>query len=604
MNKAIKRISSVLLLLALVTGGCVESLVDNSSTGKPTITLISPAKGDTIQLKDNFVTYEAADVSGGPGLANYELFINGEPIGIVSQNEDGSNPSIYLDVDPSLLNTRISYFITVYNADGTYKSSDAIDNIYVVYSNKPPRRPGNLTLTKFNTNSINLFWEDSSFNEIGFELWKKIRDNGEWAKYKTLDSSTISINEYGLSDQINYYYKLRAFNEFGYSEFSEEVNTFVSGGILSATAVGATSVYLSWLDNSTNELGYQIQRKLSNADDFQPIGNVGPNINEFTDEGLTANTSYDYRIAAFTSTSVGEWSNVATVTTYRIDIPGPSNLVATFDPSTKNVIVSWDDNTMFETGTKVERMIQGGNFEVIGSTGADFHTYTDQKPPAPYIYYYRARHNTTEGFMTAYSNVDTAYVPSLAPTAPTNLRLFVSNPPYDYGIVWSDNSDDEEEFQLWMKEGKDGTYALFETYLTNQTAALIDVPDASKIYYFKLRAIKGGLFSESGEVNTASGTAGFTLEAYEIGANYIILQWPDSFDDEVAYSLVRKFSWETWADDRSQEIALVGPFDGGSVRVTDDGLQASTVYNYRVRAVYTSGYSDYSNEITVTTSWQ
>lgn len=609
MNHLTKILTSASLLFLIVISGCVDSAVDTTYTS-PTIKLISPAKGDTIQIKDNLVVYQASDFAGGPGLASYELFINGTSAGIYQQNEDGTNPDIYINLDPSLVRTKINYAITVYNKSGAYKQSEWLDNIYVVYSNKPPRAPGGLTLTPIDANTVNLFWEDNSFNEDGFELWKKTRDNGAWTKYKTLDSSTISINDYGLSNQINYYYKIRAYNKYGYSDFSEEVSTSGSGGVLQAAAVGASAIYLTWADNTSNELGFRIERKLASQSTFSRIGTVGPNIREFTDTGLNSNTTYDYRVAHFTSTAVGEWSNTASATTWSMDVPAPSNLTASFDLDTKTVIVTWNDNTQQETGTIVERKLQGGSFEAIGSTGADVRTFTDYNTVAPNIYYYRARHTISSwigGAYTQYSNSDSAYVPALPPDAPTNLRLFVSqNGVDDYGLVWQDNSDDEDGFELWMKEGENGIYEMYDDgdYPQNTTAALVKVPDINKVYYFKVRATRSNLYSESGEVNTASGSSGFELKVDSVGAHFVELTWPDSFTNEVAYSLVRKLSWESWTDGTSQEVALIGPFNGGEVLYRDEGLQSSTTYNYKVRAVFTNGYSAYSNEIAVTTHWQ
>jgi uncharacterized protein (TIGR02145 family) len=84
---------------------------------------------------------------------------------------------------------------------------------------------------------------------------------------------------------------------------------------LTATVISSTQVNLSWTDNSTNETGFKVERKLQGGD-FSQIGNTGGDIVTYSDPNLTPGTTYIYRVIA--SNSAGNstvYSNEVTVTT-------------------------------------------------------------------------------------------------------------------------------------------------------------------------------------------------------------------------------------------------------------------------------------------------
>lgn len=84
---------------------------------------------------------------------------------------------------------------------------------------------------------------------------------------------------------------------------------------LTATITGPTQVNLTWKDNSTNETGFIIERKISSGS-FQEIARVGANVTNFTDQNLTSNTTYIYRILAYNKAGNSlRYSNEASITT-------------------------------------------------------------------------------------------------------------------------------------------------------------------------------------------------------------------------------------------------------------------------------------------------
>jgi hypothetical protein len=85
---------------------------------------------------------------------------------------------------------------------------------------------------------------------------------------------------------------------------------------LSATATSSSVIDLAWKDNSNNEDGFRIERcQGSDCSSFAEIATVGANVTAFQNTGLSASTSYSYRVRAFNAGGNSAYSNTATATT-------------------------------------------------------------------------------------------------------------------------------------------------------------------------------------------------------------------------------------------------------------------------------------------------
>lgn len=606
----------LIALSVLFLFSCVENVTDSTST-RPTIRIISPTSGDTVQVGSNYITYEASDYTGGGGLEQFEVIldgVNGRSVEVFEAT-NGSNTDIYLTVDSTLLGTKIDYFVNVRNTEGTYATSEVQENLPVVLTLESPPAPGNLILTKITTGSVNLSWNDSSDTENGFELWRKVGSTGEYNLYKDLPENTISYNDNGLSELLVYYYKVRAYNKYGESAFSNEVST--TGGEafnLQAQTLGASKILLTWESDEVNILGFKIQRTNPSTGEFEQIAVVSPSAREYTDNSLMANTTYSYRIASFTSTSQSTWSNTASATTAASDVPAPTNLTAEFDNELRKVAVQWTDNTDQEIGTYIERRDGStGDFVQIGNTTADINTFYDSVYTTETTYYYRARHLTTEGFYTPYSNIDNTYIPALPPAKPTTLQIFeVQGTVNQFTLVWNDNSDDEEGFAIYSKIGSSGSYAFYTTASAKEGTGpygfVVSVSDTSNEYFFKVRAYNGSLNSDySNEVSTKgnTGTIVLNIPSTSITTNSAVLLWKDIFENEFVYFVERKRLSYPSESDFSVAGTIGGAVNTGTtITYTDTNLDANTQYVYRVRALLnTQQYSNYSNEVTIRTPY-
>ncbi|MGH7571860.1 MAG: hypothetical protein ACREMK_08475 [Gemmatimonadota bacterium] len=84
---------------------------------------------------------------------------------------------------------------------------------------------------------------------------------------------------------------------------------------LTATAVDHDIIDLAWTDNATVELGLRVERRSGQAGPFDPVATLGADATNHSDQSLTAETEYCYRIVAFDAGGDSAPSNVACATT-------------------------------------------------------------------------------------------------------------------------------------------------------------------------------------------------------------------------------------------------------------------------------------------------
>jgi PKD repeat protein len=93
-------------------------------------------------------------------------------------------------------------------------------------------------------------------------------------------------------------------------------NTPGAPTLLSARSVSKTQINLKWTDTATNETGFYVERS-SSGGSWTQMATLGANSTSYADSGLTAGTSYSYRVQSFNGASLSPYSNTATAKTKR-----------------------------------------------------------------------------------------------------------------------------------------------------------------------------------------------------------------------------------------------------------------------------------------------
>lgn len=181
--------------------------------------------------------------------------------------------------------------------------------------------PTNLSIDAFTEEVYGLWWNDNSDNEDGFEIWRK-NGSENYEQIKILPPNSSAYNDTIADKNLIYSYKIRAFKNGYYSDFSNEINTaqnlnlVAPSGLSGEIIPSSNHINLNWNDNSSNELGFIIERKFINEFEFIEIGRVGPDNVSWTDTsdklqpGLTA----DYRVSAYNTIEQSNHSNIFSIT--------------------------------------------------------------------------------------------------------------------------------------------------------------------------------------------------------------------------------------------------------------------------------------------------
>ncbi len=83
--------------------------------------------------------------------------------------------------------------------------------------------------------------------------------------------------------------------------------------VLLAGAAQAATVTLTWTDNSTDETGFSVERRLRSdpLTAYKEIATTGANVAAVDDTTVANNTQYCYRVRAFNPAAKSDYSNEA-----------------------------------------------------------------------------------------------------------------------------------------------------------------------------------------------------------------------------------------------------------------------------------------------------
>ena len=234
---------------------------------------------------------------------------------------------------------------------------------------------------------------------------------------------------------------------------------------LSATAVSSSQINLTWTDNATNEKGFNIERALSSSGPWSQIASVDSNVTTYQNTGLSAFTTFYYRVCSFNSAGTSSFSDVASATTFATIPAVPSGLSATA-ASSSQINLTWSDNSANETGFKIERALSsGGPWSWIATVGANIKSYSNTNLSASTTYYYRVCSYNSAGNST-YSNTANATTRLAAPSNLTATAISSSQ----INLTWQDNSNAETGFQIWQSIDMSPIFSQIATVGANVTS--------------------------------------------------------------------------------------------------------------------------------------
>lgn len=379
---------------------------------------------------------------------------------------------------------------------------------------------------------------------------------------------------------------------------------------LVAVAGDATSIGLSWHDNSTNETGFRIMRETEVEGVYAEIAEVAANRTSYGNINLEPGTEYSYRVHAFNDDGASAPSNTASATTEaaKAKVTCPNGGEEWKAMEERNI--TWTSNGEGFQAQLRYRVGSGAWIDIETVPNTNSYTWT-----VPNVDSNQVRvvvRLLLDGEVACVDQSDAnftiqpftvtlgPYYALGAPAAPGDLDCSYAIP--NVILEWTDNASNETGFKIERREGA-GAYAQIGTVAENITS--FNDPDTEP----------GGEYSYRVCAYNSMGNSAYSNEvSMAIPVQYVTPSTPENMTAIPESSTTVLLSWDAGLGDGveierrtgSAAFARIGDVDITAEQITDHSLLENTSYTYRVRA-YTRKfdgsriYSEYSNEASART---
>ena len=356
----------------------------------------------------------------------------------------------------------------------------------------------------------------------------------------------------------------------------------VQGTIEPPSTIAATLGYhldktvITWVDNSTAENGFRIERETSGV--VELVANVAADVTSYEDFTGLSGVPYTYRVSVLDSGDNPLLGGTAPGGRGPDLMPAPGNLVASdLLDSDEYVRLTWGD-TPAEDFFVVYRALQqrsGGGIiaDSIAVVGANITTYDDVSgtPHESYSYYVQARSNA--GGNSVFSNEDTGSREDILP--PANVVASDGDFETHTTITWENRSQKTVLFRI----SRDGTEIQTVTGTATSTEDALGTP--GQVHVYRVEAVSA---------------TGIASSAEDVGNRTLLAPTDVSAEDDVVEDRVRV----TWTDNSMAETGYRIYRDGTEIATTfaDRGTYTDltgvpgTSYTYEVAAYDAIGESD------------
>ena len=169
---------------------------------------------------------------------------------------------------------------------------------------------------------VSLAWTDNSNNETGFRI-ERATGAGAFGTTGTVAADATTYSDIWALPGKTHSYRVIAFNGSGDSLPSNTATVTISipaapsNLVATASASSPPTVGLTWVDNSSNELGFRIQRATNSGfSKGLTTFTVGANVTAYTDSAVQSKTKYYYRVLAYNGVgNSAKYSNTANAKT-------------------------------------------------------------------------------------------------------------------------------------------------------------------------------------------------------------------------------------------------------------------------------------------------
>ena len=513
-----------------------------------------------------------------------------------------------ITVTPLSAGTTYYYRIRAYNGSGTSGNSGTIT---VTTTGGAPSAPTANAATSITSSSFQANWNASN-GATGYYMDVSTSSTFSSYVYYNYDvGNYLGITVTPLSAGTTYYYRIRAYNGSGTSGNSGTITVTTTGIAPSAptanvaTSITSSSFQANW-SSSSGATGYRIDVSTDSTFSTYITGGQDADMGNYLyafASGLSANTTYYYRVRAYNGYGTSGNSGTIGVTTLPTPPSAPTTTAAT-SISSSGFTANWN-SVSGATGYRLDISLDSafGSF-LSGYQDLDILNFLNRTVlglTGNTTYYYRVRAYNAGGASGNSGTITVTTLPN-APTAPIATAA-TSVTSSGFTANWNSSSG-ATGYRIDVS-----TSSTFGTYISggqdvnigNSLAAIVSGQSANTTYYYRVRAYNGsGTSGNSGTITVTTlpnpPSAPTANAASSVASSGFTANW-NSASGATGYRLDVSTS-STFASFVSgyQDLDV-----GNVVNRSVSGLNGSTTYYYRVRTYNTGGTSGNSGTITTTT---
>jgi len=525
---------------------------------------------------DSSITLSWSAVTGATGYNVYR-----------STSAYGTYSYVTSTSSTSYTNTGLSSGTTYYFKVSAYNNSGESAQSQYYSATTILSVPLNLTAAPVSgsSNSILLSWS-SVTGATGYAIYRNTSASGTYTSVTS--TSSTSYTNTGLSANTTYYYKVSAYNgsvESAQSPYYSATTMPGAPSSVTATAASSSSITVSWL-SVTGATGYKVYRSTSYNGLYDSVGTTTST--SFTNTGLSANTTYYYKVSAYNSSGASSQSSYDYATT-PIAIPAVPSGVSATAASSSSITVSWSSVTG-ATGYKIYRStIYNGTYDSVGTTTSST-SFTNTGLSSNTTYYYKVSAYNSSG-ASSMSSYAYAMTPLSTPSSVTATAASSSS----ITVSWSSVTG-ASGYAVYRSTSAFGTYSYVTS--TSYTSYTDTYLSSGTTYYYKVSAYNSD-YVESSQSSYTYATTPLAIPSVPSGvsasvasSSSITVSW-SSVTGATEYNVYRynfnTSSFEWWASTSSTSY-------------TNTGLSSGTTYYYTVSAYNSSGESSQSPYVNATTT--
>ena len=559
----------------------------------PTVAKDKPIAPSNLVFSDPVFTSKGVDVT-----MNWQDNSSNETRFVVQFSYDNENwygagtteANVSTRLAVGLVEGRTYYFrVAAYNDSGY---SEWLTGSYTAPSSRVTA-PSDIVFGEYSNGQVSMSWTDNSEDELGFVVQYSY-DGVTWHRGGTTEANVTTRVATKMTPGRLYYFRVAAYSSGGYSDWT--VGQFVtpSGapvapGEITFSEYSSTNhtVLMTWGDNSSDEVGFNVEYSVDGGDTWHASGNTSANVSNRTATGLRVGVTYEFRVRAFNVYGASGWVYGSFEVPVSVNAPeAPSDFIfGEYDADSKTLKTSWTDNATDESGYYVQYSVDGGKTWYAAATyGADVtsRVATSVVPGRSYVFRVAAFNSEgTSAWLT--SDVYVVAAELNIPVAPSEIKFSDYNP--DAGTLvmsWTDNSTNEKGFKVQYSVDDGVTWNDSAYMSSNEASRIVTGLVPGRVYTFRVAAYNNYGYSDWT-------TASYSVLAIEGGAA--------PTEPGFVYSSTRRrltFEWEGAATSYNIQYRLTTDNEWYSLTsstnsVTIDGVVYGSAYYFRVQGVDQGG---------------